>query len=143
MLCLVLERRYLKGWFILDALSSLPVALVAHVVDVHGLDIYFMSLKLVSFALTCWTTNLLIRCSYCHSALTFRRKPRVELCWLTLRRVDLHFADTVQLKTVSDKGSEKTQPVCGLSSLGNTSCLSMGGVTKVYMCSPLDVFWGS
>ncbi len=41
-------HRYLKGWFLLDAVSSLPVALVVHYVDVSGLGVYFYILKLVS-----------------------------------------------------------------------------------------------
>eukprot|EP00903_Cladosiphon_okamuranus_P006812 g6640.t1 len=40
--------RYLKGWFLLDLLSSLPVALVSHLVDVTGaVDRYFLALKLL------------------------------------------------------------------------------------------------
>ena len=42
------SHRYLKGWFFVDAVSSLPVALVVHYVDVSGMGGYFYTLKLVS-----------------------------------------------------------------------------------------------
>lgn len=45
-------HRYLKGWFLLDALSSLPVALLSHSVEVYGgVGNFFFTLKLVSFLL--------------------------------------------------------------------------------------------
>ncbi|CBN74810.1 conserved unknown protein [Ectocarpus siliculosus] len=40
-------RRYLKGWFVLDVASSLPVALIAHTVDVTGQENFFYMLKLL------------------------------------------------------------------------------------------------
>lgn len=41
------SRRYIKSWFFLDVLSSLPVAIIALVADIQELDGYFMPLKLV------------------------------------------------------------------------------------------------
>ncbi|CAM9213269.1 unnamed protein product, partial [Hapterophycus canaliculatus] len=38
---------YLKGWFILDILSSLPVALITHLVDATAIERYFLMLKLL------------------------------------------------------------------------------------------------
>ncbi|CAM9669824.1 unnamed protein product [Ectocarpus fasciculatus] len=38
---------YLKGWFVLDVVSSLPVALIAHMVDVTGQENFFYMLKLL------------------------------------------------------------------------------------------------
>ncbi|CAB1102137.1 unnamed protein product [Ectocarpus sp. CCAP 1310/34] len=38
----------LRGWFVLDVASSLPVALIAHTVDVTGQETFFYMLKLVS-----------------------------------------------------------------------------------------------
>lgn len=42
------EKRYLKGWFVLDVVSSLPVSLIAHTVDGTGQENFFYMLKLVS-----------------------------------------------------------------------------------------------
>ena len=46
-------RRYLKGWFWLDSLSSLPVHLLFHNVDLAGGGRFFLMLELVSFLLWC------------------------------------------------------------------------------------------
>lgn len=40
------RKRYLKGWFLLDVISSLPVALVSHLVN-GTVDRYLLGLKLV------------------------------------------------------------------------------------------------
>ncbi|CAM9716906.1 unnamed protein product [Ectocarpus sp. 4 AP-2014] len=42
-----ISARYLKGWFVLDVASSLPVALIAHTVDVTGQETLLYMLKLL------------------------------------------------------------------------------------------------
>ncbi|CAM9312779.1 unnamed protein product, partial [Scytosiphon promiscuus] len=42
-----ISARYLKGWFTLDIVSSLPVALVSHLVDATAIEKYLLMLKLL------------------------------------------------------------------------------------------------